>query len=183
MIPRRHLLAASAAAAACASLPRTSAGQTVETPVEIESGHGIAMHGAPKYKEGFRHFDYVNPNAPKGGSIYLGAGGATFDSLNAFIIRGTPAAVVAGFVFDRLMKRADDEPFSLYAHVAKRIETPKNRSWAAFEIDERARFHDGSPVTVEDVIFSLDVLRTKGRPFYRAYFRDVTKVEKIGPRT
>ncbi len=176
MIPRRHFIAASAAAA---TLP---AAQSIAAGREIESGHGVAMHGVPKYKDGFTHFDYVNPGAPKGGSLYLGAGGSTFDSLNPFIIRGTPAATVSGFVFDRLMKRADDEAFSLYALVARRIAMPKDRSWVEFELDARARFHDGSPITVEDVMFSLEILRTKGRPFFRSYFRDVTKVEKIGER-
>ncbi len=145
-------------------------------------GSGIAMHGAPKYKDGFTHFDYVNAAAPRGGSIYHGVNGGTFDNLNPFILSGTAASLSSVLVFDRLMKRADDEPFSMYGLVAKSIETPADRAWVVFELDERAKFHDGSPITPDDIIFSLDILRSKGRPFYGQYFRDVAAVEAVGAR-
>lgn len=151
------------------------------TASEISARHAIAMHGAPKYKAGFRHFDYVNPTAPKGGSLWLATQG-TFDSLNPYIVKGT-AASGAGLIYDTLMKRADDEAFTLYPLLAESIRYPKDRSWVEFTLNPSARWHDGKPVTVADVIFSLNILRTQGRPFYRYYFRDIVRVEKTGPRS
>ena len=151
------------------------------TASDISARHAIAMHGAPKYKAGFRHFDYVNPTAPKGGNLWLATQGM-FDSLNPYIVKGT-AASGAGLIYDTLMKRADDEAFTLYPLLAESIRYPKNRSWVEFTLNPKARWHDGKPVTVADVIFSLNILRTQGRPFYRYYFRDIVRVEKTGPRS
>jgi microcin C transport system substrate-binding protein len=176
---RRDLIAAAGSGAALATLRPISA---LAQSAAVAKGGGVAMHGEPKYKDGFAHFEYANPNAPKGGSILHGAGGATFDNLNPFILKGTAAAFVGSLSFDRLMKRAEDEAFSMYGLIAKTIEMPADRSWATFELDERARFHDGSPVTAEDVIFSLEILVGKGRAFFQQYFRDVKKAEKVGPR-
>jgi microcin C transport system substrate-binding protein len=176
---RRRLLAGfagTAAASAWRPVFAETAGETIKAP-------GIAMHGEPKYKPGFHHFDYVNPNAPKGGSLYLAVGAATFDNLNPYILKGTAASGVDSLTFATLMRAGEDEPFSNYAYVAKSIETPKDRAWAAFEIDERARFHDGSPITAEDVAFSLEILKEKGHPQYQQYYRDVEKVERAGPLT
>jgi microcin C transport system substrate-binding protein len=150
---------------------------------DIYKGHGMAMHGAPKYKADFAHFDYVNPKAPKGGAMYQGAAGATFDSLNPFILKGTPVTAILSFVFDSLMKSSSDEPFTMYGLIAKSIETPKDRSWVAFEIDERARHHDGTPITAEDVVFSFQTLTSdKAHPSFRQYYYDVVKAEATGPR-
>ena len=141
--------------------------------------HGMAMHGEAKYKAGFPHLDYVDPNAPKGGSLYL-AGTGTFDTLNAFSLKGTPESSI-GLVHDTLLRRALDEPFTLYANIARTVETPRDRAWVAFEIDPRARFADGSPIEPEDVIWTLDILRTtKARPYFRQFFREVVKSEKVG---
>lgn len=165
--------------AASAFAPAIARAQATEP--DIFKGHGMAMYGAAKYPEGFTHFEYVNPRAPKGGSIYYGGAG-TFDNLNPFILKGTPVAY-AGTVFDTLTKASFDEPFSRYGLIAKTMEVPKDRSWVAFELDERARFHDGSPITVEDVIFTFETLVSdKGHPRYRQYYADVSKVEKTGPR-
>ncbi|MBL8672808.1 MAG: ABC transporter substrate-binding protein [Alphaproteobacteria bacterium] len=142
--------------------------------------HGLAMHGEVKYPKGFKHFDYVNPRAPKGGEIRVGAVG-TFDSFNPFIIKGNPAG--ASGLYDTLMESSADEAFSEYGLLAETIETPADRSWVAFTLRAEARWHDGQPVTVEDVIWTFDTLREKGRPFYRLYYQDVTKVEATGPRT
>lgn len=178
---RRHVLAGIAGSAAVASAWRPA---LAETAGETFKGPGLAMHGEPKYKPGFTHFAYVNPAAPKGGSLYTGAGDATFDSLNPFILKGTAAGGVANYVFDSLMHASDDEPFSYYALIAKSIETPKDRAWVAFELDERARFHDGSPITADDVIFSFETLVSdKAHPSYRQYYKDVVKAEKAGPST
>ena len=142
--------------------------------------HGIAMHGAPKYDAGFKHFDYVNPNAPKGGIIRQSAL-RTFNTFNPYTIKGD-AAVGLGFIYESLMTSPQDEAFTVYGLIAENIEVPDNRSWATFQLRAEARWHDGKPITVEDVIWSLNTLKKKGRPFYRFYYRDVIKVEKIGDR-
>jgi microcin C transport system substrate-binding protein len=180
-LSRRHALATLAGGAAAASVWRPALGQSAGDTIK---GPGMAMHGEPKYKPGFTHFDYVNPQAQKGGSIFDGVGDATFDNLNPFILKGTAVAAISSYVFDTLMKSSDDEPFSKYPLIAKTIETPKDRAWVAFEIDERARFHDGSPITAEDVAFSFETLVSdKAHPFYRQYYKDVVKVERAGPMT
>jgi len=143
-------------------------------------GHALAMHGAPKYGPEFTHFDYVNPHAPKGGTVKQAAIG-TFDSLNPFIIRGVAAAQI-GLIYDTLMVGSADEAFTVYGLVAETIEVPEDRSWVAFTLRPEARFHDGSPITAEDVIFSFNILRDKGEPFFRVYYGNVTRVEKLGPR-
>ncbi|MGE5477859.1 MAG: extracellular solute-binding protein [Bacteroidales bacterium] len=149
-------------------------------PAAAEPRHAIAMHGEPKYPAGFDHFDYVNPTAPKGGELRMADQGA-FDNLNPFIVKGqTPDGV--GLPFETLMVQAADEPFSMYGLIAESIDTPPDRSWATYVIRKEARWHDGKPITPEDVIFSLDILRTKGAPNYRFYYAGVDKVEKVGPR-
>src|SRR5918994_1921983 len=110
-------------AAASALGPGLARAQSAEP--DIFKGHGLAMHGPPKYKADFAHFEFVNPQAPKGGSMYQAAAGATFDSLNPFVLKGSPATGVSTFVFDTLMKTASDEPFTMYGLIAKTIEIPK----------------------------------------------------------
>ena len=141
--------------------------------------HAIAMHGLPKYDADFSYFDYVNPNAPKRGTLKEGAVG-TYDSFNPFIINGiSPAGI--GLTFDTLMKQSADESFSLYGLVAEGIEIPEDRSWVAFHLNPKATFADGTPITPEDIIFSFDSLREKGQPTFRYYYNDVEKVEKTSP--
>ncbi|MGE0668565.1 MAG: extracellular solute-binding protein [Sphingomonadales bacterium] len=142
--------------------------------------HGIAMHGEPKYKAGFSHTDYVNPDAPKGGRLVMSKAGS-FDSLNPFIIRGNRADGVS-LTFDTLMTRGLDEPFTLYGLIAESVEVPDDRSWVIFRLRPEARFHDGRPVTADDVIFSLETLRDHGRPNHHTYYSQVTRIEKLGPR-
>ena len=139
--------------------------------------HAIAMHGTPAYPDGFPYFNYVNPNAPKGGTIRFGATGS-FDSLNPFIVNGTAAIGLREHVFESLMARGYDEPFTLYGLLARSVEWPADRSYITFHIDPRARFSDGSPVTADDVAFSLKMLRDKGRPNYGTYYSKVRKIEK-----
>jgi len=143
-------------------------------------GHGFAMHGDMKYGADFKHFSYAKPDAPKGGEVKLSAIG-TFDSFNAFILRGVPTGVVA-LTFDTLMTQAADEAFTEYCNVCETIEVPQDRSWVAFTIRREARFHDGAPMTPEDVIWTFETLKTKGHPRYRSYYGDVAKVEKDGER-
>ena len=161
----------------CIALVHTFAGR-----LQAEPAHGIAMHGAPLHKPGFTSFSYVNPNAPKGGIVTFATLGS-FDSLNPLIIKGVAAAGLRNFVFESLMARAYDEPFSLYGLLAESIETPPDRSWVAFTLRAEARFSDGKPVTVEDVLFSHGLLRDKGRPNHRTYYSKISKAEKTGPRT
>ena len=146
----------------------------------VKPVHGIAMHGSPKYGPDFKHFEYTNPSAPKGGNLRMSAIG-TFDSFNPYILKGDPAIGI-GFVFESLMTSSADEAFSEYGLLAETIEMPADRSWVAFNLRAGARWHDGKPVTVDDVIFSLTTLKTKGRPIYRFYYGNVVKAEKTGPR-
>jgi len=143
--------------------------------------HGIAMHGEARYQPDFTNFAYTDPEAPKGGEIVFGVLGS-FDSLNPLIVRGVAAAGLREYVFESLMARAMDEPFSLYGLLAETIETPEDRSWVTFVLHPDARFSDGKPVTTDDVIFSHGLLRDHGRPNHRTYYAKVTKVEKVGAR-
>jgi microcin C transport system substrate-binding protein len=147
----------------------------------VHRAHGLSIHGDLKYGPGFAHFAYVNPRAPKGGGVTRAAIG-TFDNLNPFILKGVPAAGI-GNTFDTLMVPSSDEPSSEYGLVAETIETPADRAWVVFTLRAAARFHDGSPMTVEDVIWTFDTLRTRGHPLYRSYYAQVASVEKAGPRT
>ena len=148
---------------------------------EGQTSHGIAMHGDLKYPPDFKHFDYVNPKAPKGGTVRLEAIG-TFDSFNPFIIKGSPAAGI-GRIYESLMAGSADEPFSEYGLLAESITVPRDRSWVAFKLRAEARWHDGKPVTADDVIWTFEALITKAVPFYRGYYGDVKKVEKVDERT
>ena len=148
--------------------------------VLAEPQHGISIYGDLKYKPDFTHFDYVNPNAPKGGEARYSALGG-FDNLNPFIVKGQ-AAAGSSLPFETLMTPAADEASSEYGLIAESIETPPDRSWVIFNLRKEARFHDGSPILADDVIFSFDTLKNKGLPFYRAYFQSVEKVEKLDER-
>ncbi len=139
--------------------------------------HALAMHGQPKYGRDFAYFDYVNPDAPKGGALRLAALGG-FDTLNPFTRAGESAAGL-GRLFDTLMVSSADEPFTKYGLVAEALETPEDRSWVIFHLNPAARFHDGSPITAADVLFTFNVLREKGSPFYRAYYADVATAEAL----
>lgn len=148
--------------------------------------HAIAMHGEPSLPADFAHFPYVNPDAPKGGTVNYAAPG-TFDSVNPFIVQGSGARgvldLVFGYnVFDSLMQRSADEPFTLYPLLAKSVETDDERSFVEFTLDDRARFSDGRPVTPEDVMFTLDLLGRKGLPRYGVTAKKVAKMEKVGDR-
>ena len=143
--------------------------------------HGLAMHGDLKYTADFKHFEYVNPNAPKGGDIRLAAIG-TYDSLNGFIVKGTGAAGVS-FIYNSLMTNAADEAFTEYGELAEAVRTPEDRSWVEFRLREGARWHDGKPVTPDDVIWTFDTLLKEGRPFYRFYYGNVISAVKTGDRT
>ena len=143
-----------------------------------EAQHGIALHGDPKYPANFAHYDYVNPDAPKGGELRLAAIG-TFDNLNPYILKGLSAAEASN-VFETLMDSAMDEPFSQYGRLAQSVSVGPDRAWVSYVLRPEARFQDDKPVTPDDVIFSFETLRDKGHPFYRSYYKDVLKAEKTG---
>jgi microcin C transport system substrate-binding protein len=147
---------------------------------DVVPAHGVAMHGDLKYGPDFEHFDYVNPNAPKGGTVTFSAVGS-FDSFNPYIIKGEPAVGIS-LLYESLTTQSLDEPFSEYGLLAETIEMPEDRSWVAFTLRPEARWHDGKPVTVEDVVWSLETLRDKGAPFYRYYYKNVKSVEPAGER-
>jgi len=140
--------------------------------------HGLALHGQPKYAPSFTHLDYADTNATKGGTLRLAAIG-TFDNLNPYILKGM-AASGSNMVFETLMESVMDEPFSQYGLIAKSVHVAPNKSSVTYELRKQARFHDGKPITSEDVIFSFETLRDKGHPFYRSYYKDVVRAEKKG---
>ena len=141
---------------------------------------GIAMHGRPALAAGFTHLPHVNPDAPKGGHLRLGAAGS-FDNLNPFTIKGNTPQGLRDYVFESLMARAADEPFTLYGLIASGIETPADRSAVTFHLRPEARFSDGRPITAADVVFSHRILAEKGWPFHRSHYRKVAKVDILGP--
>lgn len=146
----------------------------------VVTAHGIAMHGDLKYAANFTHFEYANPDAPKGGSVAL-SGYGTFDSFNPFVPKGDAEANI-GLIYDTLMVNSSDEPFSEYGLIAEKVEYPEDRSWIIFHLNPKARFHDGKAITAEDVVFSFNTLIEKGQPHYRAYYADVTQVEALDER-
>jgi peptide/nickel transport system substrate-binding protein len=167
---------------ACIALLGLLAALFAASPASLagtQARHAIAMHGEPAMPENFTHFRYADPDAPKGGRLTVGVLG-TFDSLNPLIVKGVPAQSLRGYVIESLMARGYDEPFTLYGLLARSVETDAARSYVTFNLDERAKFSDGKPVTPEDVIFSWQLLRDKGRPNFRTYYAKVTKAEVVG---
>jgi microcin C transport system substrate-binding protein len=137
--------------------------------------HALTLYNEPpKYPANFKYFDYVNPDAPKGG-VFRQAGFGGFDSLNPFINKGVPADDIS-LIYDTLAKHGLDEPFSEYGLVAGKIEKAPDNSWVRFYLRPEARFHDGHPVRAEDVVFSFQTLMKNGAPMYRGYYGDVEDV-------
>jgi peptide/nickel transport system substrate-binding protein len=165
--------------AALAALAMLAAGTAAAEP-----SHAIAMHGEPALPADFQHFPYVNPDAPKGGRIDYAWSG-TFDSINPFIVQGSGARGILDLqlgynVFESLMMRSADEPFTLYPLIAETVETDEERTFVEFHLDERARFSDGEPIKPEDVIFTFELLRDKGYPRYATTVKKISKMEKVG---
>jgi len=171
---RRRFLVGTAAALAATRF------RSARAEAETHKAHAIAMHGEPKYGPDFAHFDYTDPNAPKGGDVRYSTVG-TFDSFNPFIIRGTAAAGV-GSIFETLTVSSTDEAFTQYGLLAESIEWPEDRSWVAYTLRPEARWWDGKPVTAEDLVYSYDILKAKGDPFYRYYYASVAKAEATDAR-
>jgi microcin C transport system substrate-binding protein len=170
------------APAAAQDMPAVPLGdvERVDLAPFVYKGHGIAMHGEPKYGPDFTHFDYLNPHAPKGGTLRLGAQG-TFDSFNSFIAKGNSADGM-GYLNESLMVHSGDEAFTMYGLIAESLEWPEDRSWVIFNLNPKARWHDGRPITADDVVFSLETLKAKGHPSYRFYYQSIDSAEKLGER-
>lgn len=167
-------------------LPALACCLTLAVPVAAQqtvTSHGISPFGELKYPADFAHFDYVNPDAPKGGTMSFRGTGAsgTFDSLNAFILAGEPAQGL-GRVYDALLAPAADEPGAWYGLVAESLEYPPDRSWVTFTLREGVSFSDGVPLTAEDVVWTLETLKTRGHPYYRIALAQVESVEAPDPR-
>lgn len=147
-----------------------------------EGGHGLAMYGDPALPPDFVSLPYANLDAPKGGRVVMGNTGG-FDSLNPFVLKGTPPWQLRFLAYESLMGRNWDEPFSLYGLLAESVEVGPNREWVEFTLRPEARFSDGSPVTVEDVMWSYDILGQRGHPRYLGFAQKVESIEKTGPRS
>jgi len=141
--------------------------------------HCLTLYGECKYKADFKHFDYVNPNAPKGGAVKLAETGS-FDNLNQFILKGVKAPGIT-MIFDSLMVASQDEPQSMYGLIASAVDISGDNSSAEFTLRKEAKFHDGTPITPDDVVFTFTILREKGDPTYKMLFAPVVKVEKTAP--
>ncbi len=143
--------------------------------------HGIAMHGSLKYPKNFTHFDVVNPNAPKGGELKLAIVG-TYDTLNPFILKGSPPAGIRDIMFESLMKRSPDEPFSLYGLVAESVEMDPDRSWVIYTLNSKAKWQDGDPITAKDVAFSYKTYLEHGTSGQQMAYKKVKEVDIINDR-
>lgn len=156
----------------------------------LEPVHAIAMHGEPALAPDFAHLPYADPRAPKGGAIAYGVVG-TFDSLNPFILqsmRTTARGIwndpqIGNLVYQSLMFRSADEPFTLYGYLAESVAMPDDRSWIEFHLNPAARWSDGTPVTPEDVIFTYDILTEHGRPPYSSRMQKIERIDKTGDRS
>ena len=144
---------------------------------EVVKRHGLTLVGALGYPADFAHRGYANPHAPKGGSVRLHAIGS-FDSFNPYIVKGDSASL--RFVVETLMTSPMDEISAEYGLIAETVEVPEDLSYVIYNLRPEARFHDGKPVTADDVIFSFNALREQGRPFYRFYYRNIAKAERLG---
>ncbi|WP_439655599.1 extracellular solute-binding protein [Sulfitobacter aquimarinus] len=148
---------------------------------QAEPRHAISMYGVPALADDYTHLPYANPEAPLGGDIVLGNTGG-FDSLNPFVLKGTKPWQLGFFTHETLMGRSWNEPFTLYGLLAETVETDEDRTWVEFTLREGTSFSDGSPLTVEDVIFSFDLLGTKGHPRYHNLYKQIDRIEQTGPR-
>ena len=148
------------------------------------ASHGMSIFGDLKYGPDFTHFDYANPNAPVGGEISVAIGGLTFDSLQPYILKGNNERYLTSLpYFETLMESSSDEADSYYGLLAESVEVPEDRLFTRFVLRPDAKFRDGSQVTAEDVVFSLQVLRDKGRPDFKVILKDILGAEAEDTRT
>lgn len=183
-VNRRSLLKSAALALAARGLPLPfwlTAAQAQDSNQDRKWRHGLSLFGDLKYPEGFKQFDYVNANAPKGGTARQSAIG-TFDNFNP-VIAGVKGNIAAGegYIYERLMASAFDEVTGTYGLLAEAVSYPDDRSSVTYRLRPEAKWHDGQPVTTDDVIFSFEAYK-KNSPYHAAYYRHVVKIEKIGER-
>ena len=161
---------------------------SISAPVMAEetiTAHGISAYGDLKYAADYKHFDYVNPDAPQGGTLTMrpSTGGSTFDSFNNYILKGARVTGL-GLLSDSLLTPSADEPDSSYLYMAESMEYPEDRSWVTFKIRRDATFSDGTPITAADIIFTRDILIEKGHPFYKnVFFKDFESIEALDTHT
>jgi microcin C transport system substrate-binding protein len=156
------------------------AAATVAAQENVTTSHALSLTGEPRYGPDFAHLEYADPDAPKGGELKLFSIGS-YDSLNPFIVKGVSAAGM-GLIYEGLMTSPNDDISAEYGLIAESISFPEDLSWVEFTLRPEARWHDGSPITVDDVIFSLGVLKEKGLPFYRFYYANVVEAVAVGDR-
>jgi len=173
LLARRSVLVGSLALPFAGSWPRR-----VWADEEVKPVHALSLLGEPKYGPDFKQLDYVNPDAPKGGTLRQYLLGS-FDNFNGYIVKGQPGP---SSYIESLMTSPDDDAEAEYGLIAESVEVAPDKSWVAFNLRSEARWHDGQPITVDDVIFSLNILKEKGRPFFRAYYANVAKVEQTSDR-
>ena len=153
-------------------------------PLSAEPRHGLSIFGDLKYAPDFKQFEYVNPDAPKGGRLSTIGTAAltTFDSFNGFILKGDPTQGL-GLTYDSLMVRASDEPDSMYGLIASSADVAPDRSAVTFKLRPEAKFSDGTQITADDVVFTFETLKAKGHPLARQALRDVAKAEAVDAAT
>lgn len=161
------------------------AAMMMAAPVSAAPKYAIAMHGDVKYPENFPHLDYARPDAPKGGTLNLSALG-TYDSLNPFIIKGNVAGgltfIGQNLLYDSLMEQSSDEPFSMYGLIAETIDVADDNKSVSFNLRPQAKWHDGTPITADDVVWTFNTMIEKGTPFFKAYYGDVETVKAESPQ-
>ncbi|WP_445006085.1 extracellular solute-binding protein [Halomonas mongoliensis] len=179
---RRLTLAACATLAWLLPFAPVAADPAAPHSEAVATVHGLALYDEPELPADFSHFPHVNPEAPSGGTLTQAAVGGSFDSTNPFIIRGTPAAGLFE-IYDTLVESNPGEPFSVYGLLAEGMRLDPERTWIEFDLRPEARFHDGEPVTADDVVHSFELLTEQGNPFYGAYYADVESVTALDDRT
>ena len=150
-----------------------------------EPSHGLSYFGDLKYSRDFPYFDYANPDAPKGGKMKTSAIG-TFNNLNPYVDKGIPAQGIDGYsmwIYDRLMVQSQDELSSAYGNLTETVELADDYRSVAFTLREGAYWHDGMPITVEDVIWTFNTLKSEGSVAWKSANKHVVSVEQVGPRT
>ncbi len=154
------------------------AGGAAWSQAKVIRANALSVHETPKYQPGFKHFDYVNANAPKGGTLRFGVVGS-FDSFNAYATRGVAPTGADTQLYDTLMVASEDEPQVYYGLVADEVQYPTDYTWIVFHINPKARFQDGTPITAADVAYSYNKFVAEGVPQFKEYFQSVTKVEAL----
>jgi len=181
----RNLLIFSAMLLSSAPLPLLAAQATpAKQALHTTTTYAVSLYGAPKYPADFKHFDYVNPNAPKGGTVKQ-VGFGSYDSFNPFALRGTSAINILNqtLTYDALMTIGFDERGTQYGLLAESVTYPDDYSWIEYKLRPNVKWHDGVPITVDDVVFTFNTMSQHASPLYRALFQEIDKAEAVGPRT